>query len=225
MRKTFSSIIESLPARRGSFKNIFSTGSVEHKRSDFPADLPINPLAIINKYYDQQSALYRVLVVHSILVAAKALELAEQYLKNHSKAKVDLRFIEEASLLHDIGIFQCNAPEILCFGSEPYIRHGMIGKRILEEEGWPRHALVCERHTGVGLTREDVINQNLPLPARDFMPVSVEEKIICLADKFFSKKPKKLFKEKSLSKIEKGLKKRGVHIARRFRELHEEITG
>jgi uncharacterized protein len=158
-------------------------------------------------------------------VTAKALELARHYGKNHSKAKVDLRFIEEAAMLHDIGIFRCHSPEIMCHGSEPYIRHGIIGKRILEEEGYERHALVCERHTGVGLTRKDIAEQNLPLPDRDFMPITIEEKIICLADKFYSKNPKKLFRQKPISKIKKNLKKRGSHIVRRFEDLYEEITG
>ena len=51
----------------------------------------------------------------------------------------------------------------------------------------PRHALVCERHTGTGITVSDIRDQHLPLPLRDFSPVSVEEQLICYADKFFSK--------------------------------------
>jgi len=183
----------------------------------------MNPLALIQKYYDAQSELYPILLVHSILVTAKALHLARNYLDNHPKASVDLAFIEEAAMVHDIGIFRCNAPEIFCTGTEPYIRHGIIGREIIEQEGYPRHAVVCERHTGVGITRDEVIQQELSLPKRDFMPISIEEKIICLADKFYSKKPKRLYKEKSISKIRKSLKKRGAHIARRFDDLYEEI--
>ena len=90
-------------------------------------------------------------------------------------------------MLHDIGVFQTDAPGIQCFGSEPYIRHGWLGGQLLRSEGLPRHARVAERHTGTGLTREAIIRQALPLPLEDFSPETTEEQIICFADKFFSK--------------------------------------
>jgi uncharacterized protein len=46
---------------------------------------------------------------------------------------------------------------------------------------------VCERHTGTGLTREQITRQNLPLPEEDFTPETLEEQLVCYADKFFSK--------------------------------------
>jgi uncharacterized protein len=79
--------------------------------------------------------------------------------------------------------------------------------------------LVCERHTGAGISRDDVIRQALPLPVRDHLPVSLEEKIICLADNFYSKTPHKLFREKKLGKIQKKMEKWGPETAARFEEL------
>jgi uncharacterized protein len=90
-------------------------------------------------------------------------------------------------MLHDIGIRWCHAPSIFCEGEEPYIRHGLIGGKLLREEGLPRHARVCERHTGTGLTREQITRQQLPLPAEDFCPETLEEQLVCYADKFYSK--------------------------------------
>ena len=91
-------------------------------------------------------------------------------------------------MLHDIGIFRCDAPSIQCFGSEPYICHGAIGGKILREEGWLRHALVCERHTGTGLSREQIESQHLPLPPDGiYEPEVLEEQVVCYADKFYSK--------------------------------------
>ena len=101
--------------------------------------------------------------------------------------KLDAEFLEEAAMLHDIGIFGCNAPGIQCFGEAPYIQHGIIGARILREIGWERHARVCERHTGTGLTKWDIEQQQLPLPHQDFMPEVLEEQVVCYADKFYSK--------------------------------------
>lgn len=119
-------------------------------------------------------------------------------------------------MLHDIGIFKCDAAGIQCFGTEPYICHGRIGAELLRSEGFPRHARVCERHTGAGITKAQVIVQNLPLPQQDFLPETMEEKVICYADKFFSKTH--LDREKMIEQAEKSLSKFGDEGVLRFRE-------
>ncbi len=119
-------------------------------------------------------------------------------------------------MLHDIGIFKCDAAGILCFGTEPYICHGRIGAELLRSEGFPRHARVCERHTGAGITKAQIIAQNLPLPQQDFLPETMEEKVICYADKFFSKTH--LDREKSIEQAEMSLSKFGEEGVLRFRE-------
>ncbi len=156
-------------------------------------------IKVIEKYYKNNTKLHNLLLAHSKLVTKKAVKIGR-------RLNADIKFIEEAAMLHDIGIFLTNAPDIYCFGKEPYIRHGYLGRLILEREGLPKHALVCERHIGLGITKEDVIKQDLPLPKRDMVPVSIEEKIICYADKFFSKG---LTKEKSIHEITEELKKFG----------------
>ena len=119
-------------------------------------------------------------------------------------------------MLHDIGIFKCDAAGIQCFGTEPYICHGRIGAELLRSEGFPRHARVCERHTGAGITKAQIIAQNLPLPQQDFLPETMEEKVICYADKFFSKTH--LDREKTIEQAEKSLSKFGEEGLLRFRE-------
>jgi len=179
----------------------------------------MNPFDIIHQYYDPRSELYRVLVTHSILVAKKALDIATAFQPRRPQHEIDLTFIYEAAMLHDLGIFRCDAPEIFCTGKAPYICHGVIGREILESAGLPRHALVCERHTGAGLSRENVIQQKLPLPLRDYLPVSLEEKIICLADRFYSKTSHELFYEKNLRQIHHDMRKWGSEILVRFESL------
>lgn len=88
--------------------------------------------SIIDKYYPSENELRRILLVHSRQVADRCLLIA----KKHPELKLDVEFLEEAAMLHDIGIFRCNAPGIQCFGTEPYIRHGIIGGEILRQEGW-----------------------------------------------------------------------------------------
>lgn len=164
----------------------------------------MNAVALLEKYFTNQAAL-EIILEHSRQVAAKALRIADSLSRN----EIDRRFIEEAALLHDIGVCRTAAPDIGCHGSEPYLRHGILGKEILEREGLPRHALVCERHIGVGLTVDDIRVQNLPLPEREMVPTTVEEKIVCLADLFFSKKPGFLDREKPVDDVKKGLRKFG----------------
>lgn len=170
----------------------------------------MNPLEIIARHYPTDSEAYHILVTHSRSVADKALAIAAK----HPEMHLDLPFLEEAAMLHDIGIFLCDAPGIGCFGSAPYICHGYLGADLMREEGYERHARVCERHTGTGLTREMVESQQLPLPQRELMPVTMEEQLICFADKFFSKTH--LTKEKTEEKVRKSLLKYGNETVARF---------
>ncbi|WP_455498687.1 HDIG domain-containing metalloprotein [Coprobacter sp.] len=170
----------------------------------------MDPFTIINKYYIPGTPLYDILVGHSRLVTQKALEIA----KAHPELNADTDFIAEAAMLHDIGIFLTNAPDIECHGNRPYICHGTLGSELLKKEGLPRHALVSERHTGAGLSLEDIINQNLPIPHRDMLPVSIEEQMICFADKFYSKSDP--LKEKSIEQIRKSMNKYGEASITRF---------
>lgn len=172
----------------------------------------MNYQAIIDKYYPKENELKHILLVHSRSVADKALMVAER----HPELYLDCQFLEEAAMLHDIGIIRSDAPGIQCFGSEPYICHGRLGAEMLRKEGFPRHARVCERHTGAGITREQIINQHLPLPEQDFLPETMEEKVICYADKFFSKTH--LDKEKTVEQAERSLAKFGEEGVLRFRE-------
>ena len=170
----------------------------------------MDPIKIIEKYYPVESDAYRILVDHSRSVADKALAIARM----HPEMHLDLTFIEEAAMLHDIGIFRCNAPSIDCHGKADYICHGYLGAELMRAEGYPQHALVCERHTGTGLSMEMIELMKWPIPHRDMLPVSLEEQLICFADKFYSKT--KLGKEKSVDKIRISLSRYGSDTAARF---------
>ncbi|MCF0198585.1 MAG: HDIG domain-containing protein [Bacteroidaceae bacterium] len=143
----------------------------------------MNPEQLIAKYYAGNPPLHALLLEHSRLVAAKALAVAER----HPELQLDTDFLREAAMLHDIGIFLTDAPGIHCHGTEHYLRHGLLGAELLRREGLPRHARVAERHTGTGLTAEQITSRALPLPVADYLPETLEEQVICYADKFFSK--------------------------------------
>ena len=170
----------------------------------------MNYQQIIDKYYPVENELKRILMVHSRQVANKAVQIAER----HPELGADRQFVEEAAMLHDIGIFRCDAAGIQCFGTEPYIFHGTIGAALLREEGYARHARVCERHTGAGLSLHDIIAQNLPIPHHDLLPETIEEQIVCYADKFFSKT--KLHQETTVEQAIRSLSKFGDEGVARF---------
>ncbi|UCF93326.1 MAG: phosphohydrolase [Desulfobacterales bacterium] len=173
----------------------------------------MNPIDIIAKFYNKDTKAFRILVEHGRQVAVKALEAAKQV----PGLNPDLGFIERAAMLHDIGIFQTAAPELGCHGPHPYICHGVLGRALLEKIGLPDDALVCERHVGVGLSAGDIRREGLPLPERDMLPVSVEEQIICYADKFFSKNGDADGREKTVEKITRSLEPYGPDKVQRFR--------
>ena len=157
--------------------------------------------AIIDKYYPEDNQLRYILMTHSTLVTKRAVRICDL----HPELLLDRQFIIEAAMLHDIGIFKCNAPGI----------HGRIGAELLRAEGYPKHARVCERHTGAGITKEEIIRLNLPLPHQDFLPETMEEKVICYADKFFSKTHPEV--EKTIEQAEQSLKRFGEEGLERFK--------
>ena len=168
--------------------------------------------SIIDEYYPSENELRRILMVHSRQVADRCQLIASK----HPELRLDKEFLEEAAMLHDIGIYRTNAPGIQCFGTEPYIRHGLIGGQILREKGWERHARVCERHTGTGLTAWDIEQQQLPLPHEDFMPEELEEQVVCYADKFYSKT--RPGSERTVVEAMRALEKFGWDGIRRFQK-------
>lgn len=168
---------------------------------------------LLKKYTDGNPELYHILKTHSEAVRDLALAIARS-----RHLDVDIAFVDEAAMLHDIGVGECDAPGISCFGSKPYLQHGIEGARILRSEGLPRHARVAERHTGAGITGSDIEANNLPLPPGDYTPQTIEEKLICYADKFYSKS-RDLRAPKPLEKIRAQMAAHGAGTAGRFAAL------
>lgn len=173
----------------------------------------VDYISIIDKYYAPGSDLRCLLLLHSRQVAELAMWMADR-----AAVEVDRELVYEAAMLHDIGVVRTSAPEIFCTGSEPYMRHGLIGAEMLRLEGLPRHALVCERHIGVGLTAQEIAAQGLPLPAVDMVPVTPEEQLVCYADNFFSKS--KPTRGKTYAKVLARAQRYGSAAAARLEAMH-----
>ncbi|MFF3670736.1 HD domain-containing protein [Microtetraspora malaysiensis] len=112
--------------------------------------------------------------------------IAEQLLARDGLA-VDADLVRAGCLLHDIGVYRLYDEDGV-LDQAGYLRHGVLGHDLLREEGLPEEiARFCSRHTGVGLTSDDVREQGLPLPPADYVPETGEEELVMYADKFHSK--------------------------------------
>lgn len=162
----------------------------------------IDVKGIIDMYYPEDNELKNIYNVHAERVTSLALEMAHR----HPELDIDMQFVEEAAMLHDLGIFLTDAPRIYCFGTEDYLCHGYLGGKLLRTLGYERHARVCERHTGTGLTKEIIVANGWNLPVKDFVPETIEEQLICFADKFYSK-TKYLETARTFEQVEESMAK------------------
>lgn len=146
-----------------------------------PADKEI--LALHEKHAPTPEALDLV-YTHCRIVCGIAEQL---HARSGPGRDIDIDLVRAGSLLHDIGVYRLydNAG---CLDHANYIRHGLLGHELLEEEGFPE--AICRFascHTGVGLSREDVIRQGHPLPPADYLAETGAEKLLMYADKFHTK--------------------------------------
>lgn len=138
----------------------------------------------LHKKYATTDNAFKIVFTHSNIVK----DIAEEIIANKN-LDIDTRLVKVGALLHDIGAYSLinrNGE----FDELNYIQHGVRGYEILKQEGLDEK--ICrfaERHTGVGISQEDIINQNLNLPPKDYIAESLEEKLIMYSDKFHSKNP------------------------------------
>ncbi|MCL2687568.1 MAG: TIGR00295 family protein [Methanobrevibacter sp.] len=132
-------------------------------------------------------------IAHSIAVCKKAKEISKNF-------DVDEKLIEEAALLHDIGRSKTNG-----------IEHGIIGARLAIEHGFSKKiANIIEKHIGSGISKEEAIK--LGLPAKNYIPITIEEKIISHADNLINGSEEvdidfvaKKWKKNNLNNLEKAI--------------------
>jgi uncharacterized protein len=144
-----------------------------------PADKEIR--ALHEKHAPSREA-FDLIYTHCEIVC----RVAEQLLPG-SGPDLDAELVRAGSLLHDIGVYRLYdaAGEL---DHSPYVRHGLLGHELLSEEGFAEAICrFCSHHTGMGLSRDDVLSQGLPLPVADYLAETSEEQLVMYADKFHSK--------------------------------------
>ena len=108
-------------------------------------------------------------VNHCLAVADFALEISFKLKAKGSQ--VDLKLVEIGGLLHDIGRSKTHA-----------VDHSLVGAKIAENLGLPQNVVnIIKRHVGAGITEEEA--EELGWPKDNYMPQTLEEKVVCYADK------------------------------------------
>ncbi|MEU3017898.1 MULTISPECIES: HD domain-containing protein [unclassified Nocardiopsis] len=145
-------------------------------------------------------------------------EVAELLLDRGDRG-VNADLVRAGCLLHDVGVYRLMDARGVIDGPR-YVSHGVLGHGLLAEEGWSRTLCrFCSHHTGVGVTREDVVSQGLPVPVADYLAETPEEELVMYADKFHSKSEPPVFL--TAATYAAKVRRFGPEKERRFRELVE----
>lgn len=142
----------------------------------------LNEIEQLHRKYAPTDETFDLIYTHCLIVRDIALWAVDSLQLN-----ADREMVEVGALLHDIGVYKLydkSGKEI----SENYLRHGISGYEILKSEGYDE--VICRfasHHTGVGITRAEIVANKLPLPEEDFLADSTEELLVMYADKFHSK--------------------------------------
>jgi uncharacterized protein len=109
------------------------------------------------------------IINHELAVMRRARDISH----NITKLDVNIELVKIGAIFHDIGRIKSHGMD-----------HGPIGGKMLRILGISENiALITERHTMAGITVEEAKQFDLPL--QSYLPESIEEKIVCLADKYF----------------------------------------
>lgn len=165
------------------------------------SDLSIDYFRIIHQHIPPTSQTYPLYLIHCTLVAKLALSIAERL----GLSTASQQFVEEAAMLHDIGIVETNTPVVFCTGSLPYLHHLTEGRKLLEAANLSRHGQVAQTHAGISLTAQRLIEVDIALPLAQFLPQSIEEEIISFADLFYSKDVATLWRKRDVAEVRQAV--------------------
>lgn len=141
------------------------------------------------------------ITAHSTTVKDLAVRIAE-------RANADVDLVRSGALLHDIGRTKTHG-----------IDHASAGARILRERNIDDSIVrIVERHTGAGITSQEATG--LGLPEGNYMPETLEEKIVAQADNLVSGEKRISLQETVNHYISKGLDE----AASRIVKLHKELS-
>jgi uncharacterized protein len=143
---------------------------------------------------------------HCIAVTDLAVETAKHLEEKGITIDVDL--VEAGALLHDLGRSKNHT-----------VDHAIIGAQMAQNIGLPESVIrIIKRHVGAGISADEAAK--LGWPKDTYMPQTLEEKVVCYADKLIDHGKRKPI-ETEIAKLKKENKK---EAAERVRKLYDEIT-
>jgi uncharacterized protein len=141
----------------------------------------------LHRKYAPNDRVYELVYGHCQVVNEIAQWCAENI---RGKENVDIELLTTAALLHDIGTYISFNEEGKIENKRLYPLHAILSAKIIADEGIDANvASIVETHVLLGLSKQEIIEQPWPLPARDYTPSSIEGELLCCADRFHSKKP------------------------------------
>jgi uncharacterized protein len=146
-------------------------------------------------------------VRHAKAVAALAVKIAEACQKKG--LEVDIQLVEIGALLHDIGRSKTHS-----------VNHVIEGVKIAKSLGLSDSVVsIIERHAGSGISRNEA--QKLGWPVKDYVPQTLEEKIVTYADKLIEGLKRVPIEQVLVKFIRDNLPQSSIL---RMKRLHEEFS-
>ncbi len=177
----------------------------------------VQEIEALHRKYASTEDVFDLIFTHSQIVwDIAAQSIAKQNLQ------VDVELVKVGCLLHDIGVYPLFGEDGKKRPGINYVTHGTEGEAILKKEGFPEVIWrFASHHTGVGLSKLDVVDQKLPLPIKDYLANTTEEALIMYADKFHSKTSPPLFN--SYEWYKQDVTQYGSDKAGRFEKMAREF--
>lgn len=139
----------------------------------------------LHKKYAPSQKVYDLVSNHCLIVAEICLWCARK-----SKLTLNIDLLIEAALLHDLGTYVLYNQQAEIINYSLYKLHPIIGVKILEEEGLNTQITdIIQTHLLLGVSRQEIIDNRWLMPANDYIPSTIEGRLLAYADNYHSKKP------------------------------------
>jgi uncharacterized protein len=162
----------------------------------------------LHRRYAQNDVVFNLVYGHCQIVAEIAKWCVEQ-----NQLEVNREILEAGCLLHDIGTYALFDAKGLNDNQHNYKQHAILSAALVLEEGFDiRIADMVRTHVLMGLTKEEVITNNFGIPQKDYLPATLEARLLCYADRFHSKQPTFNAYEPFLKRLSKDLPEQAIKL-------------
>jgi uncharacterized protein len=164
--------------------------------------ITVQDIEKLHRKYAPNDLVYEIVYGHCRVVN----EIAQWCAGNLNEA-VDVEVLRSAALLHDIGTYVLFDEEGVLTHGRLYPLHAILGAKMIADEGIEaRVAKAVETHVLLGLSKQEILDKPWLLPARDYIPETIEGELLCYADRFHSKGPSQFNAyDTFLAKLKRGL--------------------